>query len=270
MHLKCQDLCHLKRVGHMWEWSGSTDWSQVILPSTKSSWLNVKSFSKMLKNVKQKQAPERQTDWFQSRNLQPVSNVNTHTKKEQSPSLKSLPPPVWIWVIKWVYIWVNTLHLSSFCWSKCNITTTSNSTALQSAPFSTWQQWVRLALNPKQDVWEEKNLALHTEMRQSKSKLCILSNQHNFHSLRLLLSAEMEGVRNERVQLQEFVVSVCSGLLCCCVVSYHTSNSSCSFSHTLSLPTSILYHLLPIHSLPFCKWLSCKSVSLMFGPVTYI
>lgn len=35
----------------------------------------------------------------------------------------------------------------------------------------------------------------------------------------------------------EFVVSVCSLI----TVSYHTSNSSCSFSHTFSLPTLILY-----------------------------
>lgn len=37
-----------------------------------------------------------------------------HENKEQSPSLKSLPPSVWIWVNNW--------YLSSFQWSKCNLT----------------------------------------------------------------------------------------------------------------------------------------------------
>lgn len=54
--------------------------TEVILPSTTSSWFNRNGSSQKLKNVKQKQDPERQTDWFHSRN--PSVSVQDFTHLE--------------------------------------------------------------------------------------------------------------------------------------------------------------------------------------------
>lgn len=102
----------------------------------------------------------------------------------------------------------------------------------------------------------KQTLALHTNLRQKESALCILSDKHNFHSL-CLLSVQMEGGKEWKSASARvfFFPSVCSGLHCYCVVSYRTSNSSRSFSNTLSPPTSTLCHLLPFHHLPFSVWI---------------
>lgn len=76
----------------------------------------------------------------------------------------------------------------------------------------------------------KKNSPYKLSTRQRRSSSASYQTRITFTpSLRLallLLSADMEGVRNERVQLQQFVVSGRFGRLCSCVVSYHTSNSS--------------------------------------------
>lgn len=133
-----------------------------IYSSTASPWLNLYSSSRELKNVKQKQkqAPRRQTDGVHSRNqsvsAQPVSNENTHTHT-QSPSLNSL--------------------------CKCRFTTQMHPLCGQSNRNST------MCRGPFTGCWSMKARTGRGLLRRNgaKSRTCIPSNQHNFHSLPLSL-----------------------------------------------------------------------------------
>lgn len=186
-----------------------------------------KELSQKLKNVKQKQAPERQTHWFHSRNslsLQPVSKVNNQQTHRRTR---------------------NKVHLSSLFLLLCEYgLTTFFFSAGQTVVKQSYENTQRCFLFPSPYGISKNVTQIRMQTSKVEKELCIPSSQHNFHPA-LLLSADTEEVRNERVQLQVFVVSVCQ---------------SCLSHFKPFLPqTFICSPLLPIHSPQFRQGLESKS-----------